>query len=213
MNKNQMYTILAGLFIGSLLISNVLAFKLIAVGNFTLPAAVIVFPIVYIVNDVLAEIYGFKNARRVILLGFAVNLMAVIMYNIAIVLNSPVWFVGSEEFALVLSSTFRILIASFIAYLIGTTMNSYVMVKMKGSKKTGNGLLQRAMVSTFIGETIDAFIFITIAFIGVMPLKDLFIMILAQAIFKSLYELLAYPVTKVVVAKIDELPIGGTVIT
>lgn len=207
MRKNDLYPVLTALFVGALLISNIIAFKLIEVAGFLLPAAVIVFPVVYIVNDVLAEIYGFKKARLAILSGFGVNLMAVIFYNIAIALKSPVWFEGSEAFAIVLSNSLRILIASLSAYLVGTTLNSYVMTKMKRNNPTGGkGLFGRAILSTVFGESVDALIFISIAFIGSMPIESLLIMIASQAAFKILYEIAVFPVTKFVIRKIDLLP-------
>ena len=212
LNKTFLFTVLSTLFVGSLLIANVTAFKLFEVWKFTLPAAVVIFPIVYIVNDVLAEVYGFRNARRVILLGFAVNLLAVIVYNISMLLKAPVWFEGAEAFDTVLSSTLRMLTASFSAYLIGTTLNSYVMTKMRGNKPIGEGgLFTRAIASTAIGETVDAMVFITIAFIGTMPIKDLFIMIAAQAVAKTIYEIAAFPGTKVVVNYVKKLPEGSII--
>lgn len=212
LNKTFLFTALSTLFVGSLLIANIIAFKLFEFWKFTLPAAVIIFPIVYIVNDVLAEVYGFRNARRVILLGFAINLLAVIAYNISMSLKAPVWFEGAEAFNTVLSSTSRVLIASFSAYLIGTTLNSYVITKMRGTNPIGEGgLFTRVMVSTVIGETVDAAIFITIAFIGTMPIKDLLIMIAAQAVAKTIYEFMVFPGTKALVNYVKKLPYGSII--
>jgi len=205
-NKNFLFTVLSTLFVGCLLIANITAFKLFEIGPFTLPAAVIVFPVVYIVNDILAEIYGFHLARKVILLGFIVNVFAVIVYNIAIALQAPVWFQGSEAFKIVLSSTFRLLLASFTAYLIGNTLNSYIMSKMRGNKPIGEqGLFTRAVVSTGVGESVDALIFITIAFIGTMPFNSLLLMIVAQATFKIAYEIIVFPITKLVINHIKTI--------
>jgi uncharacterized integral membrane protein (TIGR00697 family) len=210
LNKTFLFTALSTLFVGSLLIANVIAFKLFEVWKFTLPAAVIIFPIVYIVNDVLAEVYGFRNARRVILLGFAVNLLAVISYNISMLLKAPAWFEGAEAFNTVLSSTSRVLIASLSAYLVGTTVNSYIITKMRGTNPIGEGgLFARVMISTVIGEAVDAMIFITIAFVGTMPIKDMFIMIAAQAATKTIYECIVFPGTKALVNYIKKLPVGS----
>ena len=115
--------------------------------------------------------------------------MAVIFYNIAIALQAPVWFEGSAAFELVLSNSLRVLIASFAAYLVGTTLNSYVMVKMRKNNPSGSkGLFNRAVLSTLLGESVDAMLFISIAFVGTMPLNTLLIMILSQAVFKTVYE-------------------------
>lgn len=203
--KNELYQILTGVFVACLLISNVLAVKTFAVGNIILPTAVIIFPVVYIVNDVLAEIYGFKKARNIILLGFVLNALAVAAYAIAIKLPAPVFATETAAaFELTLGSTWRMLCASFAAYLVGSFVNAYVMVKMKERLK--KYLMARCIVSTFIGEGLDAVIFITIAFIGTMPVTELLIMIAAQAIFKTVFEVVFYPLTRKVIKKVEGLP-------
>lgn len=202
--KNDLLQIITGLFVGCLLISNVLASKTFTLGSIILPTAVIVFPLVYIINDVLAEVYGFNKAKGVIWLGFIVNAIAVSAYAIAIKLPAPVFATeGAEAFALTLGSTGRLLLASFAAYLVGSFLNASIMVKMK--KKLSKYLMFRCMLSTLIGEGTDAIIFITIAFIGTMPVTDLVVMIIAQAIFKTAFEVVVYPITKQVIKKVESL--------
>ena len=204
-NKAQLYSILTGVFVACLLISNVLSAKTFTFGNVVLPTAVIIFPIVYIVNDVMAEIYGFRKARNIILLGFALNALAVAAYSIAIALPSPAYATeGAAAFAVVLGSTWRILIASFAAYLVGSLVNAGIMVRMK--EKLREHLMLRCVLSTLIGEGIDAVIFITIAFAGTMPFETLLIMIIAQAAFKTLFEVVFYPLTRSVIKKVEQLP-------
>ena len=204
LTKTKLYQMLTGVFVACLLISNVLAAKTFTIGSIILPTAVIIFPLVYIVNDVLAEIYGFKKARDIILLGFVLNLLAVIAYSIAIALPAPIFASeGAAAFALTLGSTWRLLLASFAAYLVGSFINAYVMVRMK--ERLNKYLMLRCILSTFIGEGLDAIIFITIAFVGTMPFTDLLIMIAAQAIFKTLFEFVFYPVTKITINKINTL--------
>lgn len=202
--KTQLYQVLTGVFVACLLISNILASKTFTLGNFILPTAVIIFPIVYIVNDVLAEIFGYKKTRNVVYLGFILNALAVGAYSIAILLPAPVFATeGAEAFALVLGSTWRLLLASFSAYLIGSLVNAKIMVKLK--EKSENKLMFRCVLSTLFGEGIDALIFITIAFVGTMPVQDLLIMIIAQATFKTLFEVVFYPITRVVIGRIKTL--------
>ena len=209
LSKASLYVILTGIFVGMLLVSNIIAFKLFEIGGVVFPAGVIVFPIVYIINDILAEVYGFKKARRVILIGFAVNLMAVIAYNIAMVLPAPIWFGGDEAFNIVLGSTFRLLIASFAAYLVGTTMNSKVMVSMRKGRASGSkGLFLRAMTSTLVGESLDSIIFITIAFSFMMPTGILIEMIIFQILFKTVYEIIVFPLTDFTIKLVNTLPEG-----
>lgn len=202
--KTELYQMLTGIFVGCLLVSNILAAKTFTLGNIILPTAVIIFPIVYIVNDVLAEVYGYTKAKKVIYLGFIVNAMAVVAYNIAILLPAPVFASDiATSFEMVLGNTFRMLIASFAAYIIGSLVNARVMVWLKARNE--KYLMFRCMASTLVGEGLDAFVFISIAFYGTMPLTSLIIMILAQAIFKTLFEVIAFPVTKKVINKTKSL--------
>ena len=202
--KTELYAYLTGIFTASLIISNIIAGKTFDFLSFTLPCGVIIFPVIYIVNDVLAEVYGYEKARKVILLGFLMNLIAVICYNITIWLPAPVFFEGSEAFNLVLGSTLRLLVASFLAYLVGSIVNAKAMVYLK--KWDEEKLFFRCIMSTLFGEGLDAIIFITIAFWATMPAEALIVMIVAQALFKTVYEIIIYPVTKAVIGKIKALP-------
>ena len=204
LNKTELYAILTGVFTACLIVSNIIAGKTFDFFSFTLPCGVIIFPVIYIVNDVLAEVYGYQKARRVILLGFFMNLIAVICYNITIWLPAPAFFENSQAFSTVLGSTLRLLIASFIAYLVGSLVNAKLMVYLKqwDEKK----LFFRCIVSTLFGEGLDALIFILIGFFGTMPMEALLMMIVAQALFKTVYEIIVYPVTRTVIDKVKKLP-------
>ena len=202
MNKN-LYSMFTGIYCASLIISNILAFKTFSIGYISLPSAVIIFPIIYIINDMLSEIYGYKNAKKTIWLGFFTNLIAVIMYNVAIILPPAETFTMQNEFATVLSNSLRMLIASFLAYIIGSLVNSKIMVILK--KKAQERLMLRCVLSTLVGETIDAFIFITIAFAFTMPINVLMTMIIAQAIFKTIYEIIMYPLTRRIIRKVKKI--------
>lgn len=204
LTKTELYAILTGVFTASLIVSNIIAGKTFDFFSFTLPCGVIIFPVIYIVNDVLAEVYGYAKARRVILLGFLMNMIAVICYNITIWLPAPVFFENSQAFSIVLGSTLRLLVASFIAYLVGSLVNAKTMVYLK--KWDEKKLFFRCIISTLFGEGLDAMLFIIIGFYGTMPLEALLMMIVAQALFKTVYEIIVYPVTKRVIAIIKELP-------
>lgn len=204
LTKTNLYQIITGIFVACLLVSNILASKTFTLGSIILPTAVIVFPLVYIVNDVLAEVFGFKKASNVIVLGFVTNLFAVIAYTIAIALPAPAFATETADaFAVVLGSTWRLLLASFAAYLVGSFVNAFVMVWLKA--KTEKHLMIRCMLSTLIGEGLDALIFITIAFVGTMPMTDLLTMIVAQALFKTVFEVIVYPLTRIVIRKVKSL--------
>lgn len=194
---------LSGVFCSSLIISNILAFKTFNFLGLTLPAAVIMFPIVYIVNDILAELYDYKAVKNIILTGFIMNLLAVIAYKIAIILPSSLFFTGQEAFETVLSNSFRVLCASMIAYIVGSFTNLNIMKSMK-NKDGEKNLAMRCIVSTLFGEGVDALCFILIAFIGTMPLGNLIIMIITQALFKVVYEIIFYPITKTIIKKLNK---------
>lgn len=203
LTKTELYAILTGVFTACLIVSNIIAGKTFDFFSFVLPCGVIIFPIIYIVNDVLAEVYGYEKARNVILLGFIMNLVAVICYTITIWLPAPVFFENSQAFAIVLGSTFRLLIASFAAYLVGSLVNARLMTYLK--KWDEEKLFFRCIASTLFGEGLDAIIFIFIGFFGTMPTEALLTMIIVQALFKTIYEIIVYPITRTVIAKVKSL--------
>lgn len=204
LTKVELYSVLTGIFTACLIISNIIAGKTFSFFSFVLPCGVIIFPVIYIVNDVLAEVYGYRKARNVILLGFFMNMVAVICYAVTIYLPAPVFFENSEAFNAVLGSTWRLLLASFLAYLAGSLVNAKLMVFLK--EKSEDSLFFRCIVSTFVGEGLDAIIFISIGFLGTMPLEALISMIIAQAIFKTVYEIIVYPLTRYVIGSVKALP-------
>ena len=177
-----------------LICSNLLEVKMISLGGVTATAGLIVFPISYIINDCIAEVWGYRKARFIIWLGFLMNLMAVIFIQLAIILPSASFWDGQTAFETIFSSTPRILLASFIAFLVGSFLNAYVMSKMKVASG-GKRFSLRAMVSTLVGESADSLIFFPVAFAGVVPFNELMILIATQAVLKSAYEALILPVT------------------
>lgn len=195
--KQNIYMSLSIVYCSMLIVSNILANRTFEIYKFMLPSAVIVFPIVYIINDVMTECFGFKNAKRTIITSFLLNLLAVVFFNIAIHLPTSQDF---TSYNIVLGNTIKSLFASFIAYLVGSFINAVTMDKMKQSGS--NKLMLRCVLSTLFGETCDAFIFITIMFLNVLPINVVMQMILTQALFKTVYEIIVYPITKIVINKI-----------
>ena len=159
------------------------------------------FPILFIVNDILSEIYGYKMAKNVIYLGFILNIIAVILYSIVIMLpsDSP----NAEAFSSILSTTPRLFIAGLISYLMGNIVNSKIMVVLK--EKYTDYLFVRCIASTVIGEAIDSIIFITVSFYGVFPGELIITMICCQVVFKVLYEIIAYPLTRKIIFSVKTL--------
>lgn len=202
LSKSEIYAILTGVFTASIIISNITAGKTLNLYYITLPCSIILFPIIYVINDILTESYGYQKAKRVIILGFIMNVVALIAYTITIMLPAPSFFVNSEAYSIVLGSTFRLVIAGFAAYLIGSIVNARLMVVLK--QKAEEKLFLRCLVSTFTGESLDSFIFLTIGFLGTMPLISLFLMIVTQVFFKTAYEIIIYPVTKHIIMLINQ---------
>jgi len=196
---------LAGvLFTSCLLISNLISSKIIAFGNWYVPAGVIIFPLSYILNDVVAEVWGFRKARLIIWTGFLMNLIAVLFYSLSVNWPAAPFWQNQEAFANVLSSTPRIAIASLLAYLVGSFINAYVMSRVK-IRSRGKNFSFRAILSTLFGEGADSAIFITVAFAGIIPWNQLPMMILTQAIIKTLFEIVLLPLTIHVVKLIKRI--------
>ena len=192
------------LFLTSLLISNIIAGKLIQVAGIVLPAAVILFPITYILGDVFTEVYGFRRTRIIIWLGFAANLLMSLLFLATIALPYPQFFKDQAAFATVLGMTPRIVLASLVGYWAGEFGNSIVLSMMKKTMG-GKYLWMRTIGSTIVGEGLDTVLFIGIAFWGGMPTSVLLQMMLAQYLFKVLYEALFTPLTYFVVARVKKL--------
>ena len=186
------------LFAICLLISNILATKIILIGPWAAPAGVLIFPIAYIINDVIVEVWGYQKARLIIWSGFAVNLLAAIFFTLAIVVPAAPFWQNQIAFSTILGSTPRIIVASLLAYLTGSFLNAFVMSKVKVLMK-GKDFSVRAILSTLVGEAADSFIFIIIAFAGNLPFNVLIGMIFTQATIKTIYEIVILPFTILVV--------------
>jgi len=200
-NKVSVLFMLAGiLFAATLLISNIIASKIMMLGPLAVPAGVLVFPLAYILNDLVTEVWGFGKARLVIWTGFAVNLLAVFFFSIGIAVPAAPFWEGQEAFADVLGSTPRIVAASLVAYLVGSFLNAWVMSRFKVMTQ-GKGFSGRAILSTIAGEGVDAAIFITVAFAGLFPVSALLTMVVTQALVKTAFEIIVLPLTVVAVKK------------
>jgi uncharacterized integral membrane protein (TIGR00697 family) len=184
----------ACLFVTCLIISNIVAAKLALIAGLVLPAAVILFPVSYILGDVLTEVYGYARARQVIWIGFACNLLAVIFIALAGALPAAGFWDGQEAYQRILGQTPRILAASFLAYLVGEFVNAYVLARLKVATQ-GRMLWLRTIGSTLIGQALDSAIFITVAFAGIMDGSQLATAVVTQWLFKSAYEAAATPLT------------------
>lgn len=192
---SNLFVVVAVIYVTCLLLSNLIAGKMWAVtADITLPAAVILFPITYIFGDVFTEVYGFRNARTIIWLGFACSFFAVLIYLITIALPHPGYWGNQEAYAVVMGTTPRVALASFTGYLFGEFSNSMILSRLK-VKTRGKKLWLRTILSTVVGEGFDSVIFIMISFWGTMENSVVLQMILFQYLFKVGYEVLFTPVT------------------
>jgi len=196
-NSNT-FILLVALFVTILLVSNIIAVKLISLFGLILPAAIIVFPLSYILGDVFTEVYGYRQARRVIWLGFFCNLVAVILFFLGGILPPASFWDGQAAYERILGYTPRLLLASFLAYLVGEFANAFVLAKMKITTR-GKWLWTRTIGSTLVGQGLDSLVFITLAFVGTMPFPLLLRAIVTQWLVKVAYETLATPLTYAVV--------------
>jgi len=193
-------------FVVVLVISNIIANKQVQLPfGITMPAAIILFPITYILSDLFSEVYGYKWSRLTNILGIIMNLFTVMVFMIAISMPAPSHFELQIEFSKVLGSTPRILFASTMGIYIGDLLNDITFEIMKkkhiGSHK---GFKRRAIISSLVGQFGDSLVFIPIAFYGLMPFKVMLNTIIMQPIIKVAYELLILPITNKLVLKVSD---------
>lgn len=182
------------LFCVCLITANVLETKQISVGPFNITGGLIVFPISYIINDCVCEVWGYGKARMLIWIGFSMNFLFVTFGALCDLLPAAPYWDNEAGFHAIFGLAPRIATASFVAFIIGSFVNAYVMSRMKISSG-GRNFSARAILSTVYGETADSLIFFPLALGGVVPLSELPVLIVSQVVLKTLYEILVLPVT------------------
>lgn len=196
--KNQTvsvsFMLLGILFCVCLIAANLLEAKVVQVGAISITAGFIVFPVSYILNDCIAEVWGFRKARLIIWAGFAMNFFVILLAQAAVALPAAPFWNGEEHFNFVFGLAPRIAFASLTAFLVGSFVNAYIMSRMKLASN-GKNFSARAIVSTLFGESADSLIFFPIAFGGLIPFNELIKMMIVQAVAKTLYEIVVLPVT------------------
>ena len=208
MNQKQVsvsFMLMGILFCVCLVASNMLETKVVQLGPVSLTAGFLVFPISYIINDCIAEVWGFKKARLIIWMGFIMNFFVALMGLLAVALPATsYWSANEPHFNFVFSLAPCVTIASFLAFLVGSFLNAYVMSKMKLAME-GKHFSWRAVVSTLVGEGADSLIFFPLAFAGLMPFNEVIKLMVIQVVAKTLYEIIALPLTIRVVKKVKEI--------
>ena len=194
-----LFVLFATLFVTLLIVSNVIAVKIIEVSGRILPAAIVLFPITYVLGDILTEVYGFRFARRVIWLGFLCNAVAVVGFWVGGMLPAASFWQDQDSYNAILGYTPRLLGASFVGYLMGEFSNSIVLSRLKVATQ-GRWLWTRTIGSTIVGQGVDSAGFIILAFAGTPAGAALGELVLTQWIVKVVYEVAVTPVTYAVVA-------------
>lgn len=182
-----------------LLLSNITSTKIASLDWLSFDGGLILFPLAYIFGDILTEVYGYARARRVIWIGFIMNILMVITFwLVGILPQDPSWDL-QESWNNILGVVWRIVLASLVAYLVGEFTNSYILAKLK-IKTKGKMLWLRTIGSTIVGQFLDTTIFLLIAFAGVLPWSLLGVIWLTNYIFKIVIEIILLPLTYKVVA-------------
>lgn len=203
-NVSVLFLFYSILFCVCLITANVLETKQISLGVFNITGGLIVFPVSYIINDCVCEVWGYRKARLLIWLGFAMNFLFVLFGVIADAIPGAPYWHNDEGFHAVFGLAPRIAAASFVAFLVGSFVNAYVMSRMK-INSDGRNFSLRAILSTIFGEGADSLIFFPLALYGVVPTSELPIFILTQVVLKTLYEVVVLPVTIYVVKKTKQI--------
>ena len=206
MNKQVSVTfmIFGMLFTVCLIVANIVGQKLITVVGIDVTAGLLIFPVTYIINDLIAEVWGYRKMRLIIWTGFLMNFFVVLIFRISIWAPASHNFLNQQAFELILRNTERITVASFIAFLFGSFLNAYVMSKMK-ILQHGRHFSVRAVASTIVGEGADSLVFFTIAFSGILNKHQLLFLILTQTALKTAYEIIALPLTNYIVKRVKKI--------
>jgi hypothetical protein len=192
------FSIVTGVFVTCLIISNIITVKIVAVGDVVMSAAITIFPISYIFGDILTEVYGYARSRQVIWTGFACNLLAVLAIQVGAWLPAAPFWEGQAAYEQILGYAPRLLLASFVAYLVGEFTNSFVLAKLKIVTQ-GKWLWTRTISSTLVGQGFDTALFTLVAFTGTLTPEVMVNISLTEWTLKCVYEIVATPLTYAVV--------------
>ncbi|GAB7231350.1 queuosine precursor transporter [Facklamia hominis] len=200
MKKQRLLTLLPLLYAAyasSLLAMNLLATKQFDLWQFSVTTGILVSPIAFIIQDLTTEVFGFRITKRMILTGFVILIVASLVYQLAILIPPSNFWSNQAAFASILSTTLRISLASLTAYLIGSLVNAKIMDQLKQSYP--DSLFFRAITSTIFGQLLDNLLFAFLAFWGVLPLSALISMVIGGTLFETIYEIVLYPLTRLLI--------------
>lgn len=187
-------SVLMIVFVSFLLMSNILANRMLKVGTLSMDCGNLTFPVTYVLSDLFSEVYGYKWSRRVTTYATIMNIILALFIKLSCILPSPDYF-DPTPFSTALNGSTRIVIASIVSYYLGDLFNDKVFSRMKKKNSDMKGFAGRAIVSSIVGELTDSTIFTLIAFFGTIPISEIPGMIIISVIAKTFYEILILPVT------------------
>ena len=204
---SKIFEWLTVVFITTLIVSNIVSIKTISIGAIVFDAGTILFPLAYIIGDIIAEVYGYKTMRRLTVMGVSMLLLTSVVFWVVGALPADSSWTIQDAYSSTLGVVWRIALASITAILIGELVNAYTLAKMKIASH-GKRLWLRLIGSSAIGDAFDTIIFSTLAFAGTMPLLTLVQLILSVYLIKMSVEIIVSPLTMrliTYVKKIDKV--------
>ncbi len=206
MTKKQhysLYDIFAVLFVTTLLVSNIVSVKIVSVGWLTFDAGTVLFPLAYIVGDIITEVYGYRRTRRLIYSGVAALMLMTLTFWVVQLLPADSSWTGQAAFESTLGVVWRLAIGSVTALFVGEIMNAYVMGRMKVASR-GRGLWRRMVSSSLAGNALDTVIFSTIAFAGTIPTTSFWQLIITVFLIKMAVEIMVSPLTMHLITRVKK---------
>ena len=202
-HQYSLYDIFAILFVTTLLVSNIVSVKIVSVGWLTFDAGTVLFPLAYIVGDIITEVYGYRRMRRLIYSGVAALMLMTLTFWVVQLLPVDSSWTGQAAFESTLGVVWRLAIGSVVALFVGEIMNAYVMGRMKVASR-GRGLWWRMIGSSAAGSALDTVIFSTIAFAGTMPMTSFWQLIITVFLIKMAVEIMVSPLTMRLIARVKK---------
>ncbi len=202
-HQYSLYDIFTVLFVTTLLVSNIVSVKIVSVGWLTFDAGTVLFPLAYIVGDIITEVYGYRRTRRLIYSGVAALTLMTLTFWVVQLLPADSSWTGQAAFESTLGVVWRLAIGSVTALFVGEIMNAYVMGRMKVASR-GRGLWRRMIGSSLAGNALDTVIFSTIAFVGTMPMDSFWQLIVTVFLIKMVVEIMVSPLTMYLIARVKK---------
>ncbi len=205
LDKKEIYVYLASIYMSALILRPILASKILDLGGVIIPGAIVVFPLSFVCNDILSEVYGFKRTRHIICAGLICQILAILAIYLVSILPSASFWSLQGSYDSILGQSIRITFASLVGYFFGELSNSIIISNMKlvHNKNSKSLLAWRFLKSTLVGELVDSVLFMSIAFAFVYPLQKVITLIFTSWVLKTLYEVVLLPLSTLLAFKVQ----------